>query len=1071
MPAGPVQARDRRTTWPALDRLTGRSVFVKTGPRADVLRPLSVLLQLPGGVAPGVEDVFTSAPGELALVEERLAGSTLLEAAGHLDPRSLPALLVSLCRALAGMHRAGFVHADLKPGNIFLLDEPANEVRLLDPEFAWSLGPSGVDEGELRGGTPGYAAPELLRGWSVDPRADLFSLGMTLEDICPGLRTDPSWAEIVDRLTQPRASQRYADVLELRRTVEERFGLPVAASAPPVFGAGPLRGRASQIAAVLEQLRTGPPASLLLIQARPGVGLSRFLLECGMAAARAGQEGIRILDHDRVLSALPPDGSDRSVLYIEEWLARGETVLLGVADPSPSLRAIGSRVSDPLRDLVGRLRPWRLLLPPVDAEAMGEILGSSLGAVSPPVAQLARRLRRRTSGDLRLAAQGSAHVLAASATEDGLIWQLRRDAIDGALAEWHPDPPPPSWDELPSSLRRPLGLLARIGPAFPEDFARRMLERFSRPEILSGLVDPGLLLDSPGGGLRFLHESLWDAAREETLADSPEVEAWLNREWTPGAQDVPRVIEAALRARRLEDTERESSSLRAAFEKAAAEDRWDDLRLLLSYPEEARVWSAENAGSAAGELHLLLGEDWPAGRILLLAGQTLVSFGDTSGLDLLALGAEDPSASIRARCLLLLARYTRSPRRMQEYEKHISRLKEMVAAGAEIAGEVDLELGRLALARGDRAAAEALGMGAVQKLQGSGTAAETDSLMFAAVLLMPHRAEEAIAHLEKGLSATTVPTSRAMIRQLMSQIYEVRGELPAFEAAAQAALDTLGADAPHSYVVPIRSQRAWARIMLDRVPEATAEASELLQYIALRRDKSRIAFLLLLQGFAALHEGNAHSAITRLSSAWEDGQQYLEAGSRAVILRYLLDALLDLEAWEVVREYGAALALQEGSGEPKVELTARRARALLLQADGRLQEAQDLLAPSREEAAGQADRLDATRFLHHLGVVRVRLARQCVEERKDPAHPDARMWAEQAREDFRLALDRFGRIGYGYFRARSLLELSRAEELCGERDQAMQTLNRAIELARSIDSRGILAAALRARAELRLAGS
>ena len=81
---------------------------------------------------------------------------------------------------LAAAHRAGVVHRDLKPSNIVLAGGSLSEATLIDFGIARRAGGEPLTRtGELIG-TPGYMAPEQVRGRRVDGRADLFALGCVL---------------------------------------------------------------------------------------------------------------------------------------------------------------------------------------------------------------------------------------------------------------------------------------------------------------------------------------------------------------------------------------------------------------------------------------------------------------------------------------------------------------------------------------------------------------------------------------------------------------------------------------------------------------------------------------------------------------------------------------------------------------------------------------------------------------------------------------------------------------------------------------------------------------------------
>lgn len=99
-------------------------------------------------------------------------------------------ILVRIGAAIAHAHRHGLIHADLKPGNLFLLQN--GDPRVLDLGAAQIVHDDPRLEGESdddpTGGalTPAYASPEMLLGASAEPRDDIFSLAVIAYELVTG---------------------------------------------------------------------------------------------------------------------------------------------------------------------------------------------------------------------------------------------------------------------------------------------------------------------------------------------------------------------------------------------------------------------------------------------------------------------------------------------------------------------------------------------------------------------------------------------------------------------------------------------------------------------------------------------------------------------------------------------------------------------------------------------------------------------------------------------------------------------------------------------------------------------
>ena len=129
--------------------------------------------------------------GSIAMVSKYASGGTLkslIKEHGPLDTERLVAIFVDLADALGAVHRAGIIHADVKPENVYLNDEG----RALLGDFGIALWTTDSTMPRcLEGfGTPQYMSPEHIAGGLPDARSDLYSLGATAWEMAAGR---PPW--------------------------------------------------------------------------------------------------------------------------------------------------------------------------------------------------------------------------------------------------------------------------------------------------------------------------------------------------------------------------------------------------------------------------------------------------------------------------------------------------------------------------------------------------------------------------------------------------------------------------------------------------------------------------------------------------------------------------------------------------------------------------------------------------------------------------------------------------------------------------------------------------------------
>jgi eukaryotic-like serine/threonine-protein kinase len=130
-------------------------------------------------------------------------------------------------------HAQGIVHRDLKPSNVML--GRFGEVLVLDWGVAGVVGSAAADEGRV--GTPGFMPPEQAAGTpqAVDPRADIFALGVLLDSLLSPPVPRPL-AAIAAKARAARLEDRYAKVAHLAADISRfRRGDPVEAYRESAF--------------------------------------------------------------------------------------------------------------------------------------------------------------------------------------------------------------------------------------------------------------------------------------------------------------------------------------------------------------------------------------------------------------------------------------------------------------------------------------------------------------------------------------------------------------------------------------------------------------------------------------------------------------------------------------------------------------------------------------------------------------------------------------------------------------------------------------------------------------------
>jgi tRNA A-37 threonylcarbamoyl transferase component Bud32 len=125
--------------------------------------------------------------GRPYIVLEYIQGETLkqrISRVGALDATEALAYSLEIAQGLAVAHEMGIVHRDVKPQNVLI--DSTGRAKLTDFGISRQLNAEGVTAAGKVVGTTDYVAPEQAMGKEVDPRSDIYSLGIVLYEMFTG---------------------------------------------------------------------------------------------------------------------------------------------------------------------------------------------------------------------------------------------------------------------------------------------------------------------------------------------------------------------------------------------------------------------------------------------------------------------------------------------------------------------------------------------------------------------------------------------------------------------------------------------------------------------------------------------------------------------------------------------------------------------------------------------------------------------------------------------------------------------------------------------------------------------
>jgi len=997
------------------------------------MRELRALLAMPPGLAPAVLDAFWTANREFWVALQRCGGYPLGQAASEIHPDERPGLMRDICQTLGHLHRTGYTHCDIKPENILILPEDApNRVRILD--FGFSIAPLADPDQDL-GGTPPYMAPEMLRGWAIDGRADQYSLAVTFSEIFPDLPRQRRWGGLLERMRDPLPGRRYPHILAVRDELTDLFDLPPSPDRYPPFPAGPLRGRHDQLEEVVSQLARKQVARILL-QSRRGIGQTRFLLEALLATVSRDGPPLRLVD----VASLerPACDPDAFAHYLAECRDAGEVVLCGVPDPSPGLRWLPGLGADGLREILIKNSWERVALPPLGGGPFAEIVADSLGSGGGQTEDLANRLHAQTDADLQLSAEGFRSLVLRCGSEREYQWRVDRERAGGAQAGWLPRPQSLAPPFLPTPLVSALRICARAGRSFPGELALRLLTEFGDPNRFDQLLDHGCLLPDGPDRLAFVTRQLWRQSFARPPKEVEAIDRWIDTHALPDPDRCEDVLFACRRARRLGQRSHEAEYLGKALLQAKEERRGPDTLKLLSYPgEPPETWTEEAASRMVQELSRLLGPSWTEQQVLLAVTDALRDASPRVGVVLTErAGAGEDRAKGAEAILKLLNRAITLPD-PDGYVRYLTDLEERERQGSGVApGVLDFHRALHAFYQGRAEEAETLAERARSHLEGTRLLYEPLTLQLLAVLRFTRDPKAGIQAMQQATGSAVDPEVRAQMQYNLAQMYQRSGNLEESARCADEGIRRLPETVTPVRAYLLRTHRAWTWAEMDRAEPASREAHALLDqahvwgYVAMRLPLRR------LLAFCYLHRGLTRAAITEVTRALEDARRYGPSWQTTSCLRDLVDILLDTDEWETAREHAEGMSKIELGKSDEDQIILARVRALVAQSRGQIDQAAEQLAEAQHLAKGISTRLRVARYFHHRG--RVALARDSGAE---------------AAAAFREELGLLSKTGHKYYRGRAWQGISEALRLTGDPEGTVAALDHAIALARDAGCR------------------
>lgn len=163
----------------------------------------------------------------VCVLEEYIQGDSLafILEGGPVTEEQAVRILTQICQGLGVLHKLGAVHRDIKPENIILR---GSDAVLIDFDASWVIHPENDADTRIMG-TTGYAAPEQYGFSQTDARADIYALGVLLNEMLTGQHPSKHLARsayrgIIEKCIEVNVDKRYRDTEKLQRALRTEAG-------------------------------------------------------------------------------------------------------------------------------------------------------------------------------------------------------------------------------------------------------------------------------------------------------------------------------------------------------------------------------------------------------------------------------------------------------------------------------------------------------------------------------------------------------------------------------------------------------------------------------------------------------------------------------------------------------------------------------------------------------------------------------------------------------------------------------------------------------------------------------